>query len=73
MFEALQSSYSALHGEQKGLDWISMVMGNLEDAAALDSSYKDIFESVSNSFYQLEDAFVPYEMNWINWNLIHKD
>lgn len=56
VFEALQSSYSALHGEQKGLDWISMVMGNLEDAAALDSSYKDIFESVSNSFYQLEDA-----------------
>jgi DNA repair protein RecN (Recombination protein N) len=56
VFEAIQSSYTALHGEQKGLDWISMVMGHLEDAAALDTAYKEIFESVSNSFYQLEDA-----------------
>ncbi|MGG3560957.1 DNA repair protein RecN [Neobacillus rhizosphaerae] len=55
-FEAIQSSYTALHGEQRGLDWLSMVMGSLEDAAALDSTYKDIFEAVSNSFYQLEDA-----------------
>ncbi|WP_413308943.1 DNA repair protein RecN [Bacillus sp. 1P10SD] len=55
-FEAIQSSYSALRGEQRGLDWIGMVMGYLEDAASLDTTYKDIFESVSNSFYQLEDA-----------------
>ncbi|MDR6122446.1 DNA repair protein RecN (Recombination protein N) [Bacillus sp. SLBN-46] len=55
-FEAIQSSYTALHGEQRGLDWLSMVMGHLEDAAALDSTYKDIFEAVSNSYYQLEDA-----------------
>ena len=27
------SSYNALQGEQKGLDWIGLVMGNLEDAA----------------------------------------
>ncbi len=33
-----------------------MVMGHLEDAAALDSNYKEAYESVSNSFYQLEDA-----------------
>ncbi|WML45240.1 DNA repair protein RecN [Neobacillus sp. PS3-40] len=56
IFEAIQSSYRGLQGEQKGLDWISLVMGNLEDAAALDSAYKDVFEVVSNSFYMLEDA-----------------
>lgn len=56
VFEALQSSYTALNGEQKGLDWISMVMGHLEDAASLDTAYKGLFESVSNSYYQLEDA-----------------
>lgn len=56
VFESIQSSHTALHGEQKGLDWISMVMGHLEDAAALDSAYKDIYEAVSNSYYQLEDA-----------------
>ncbi|WP_066060687.1 DNA repair protein RecN [Neobacillus soli] len=56
VFEAIQSGYTALHGEQKGLDWLGMVMGHLEDAAALDEAYKEIFEAVSNSFYQLEDA-----------------
>ncbi|MFP5113529.1 DNA repair protein RecN [Bacillaceae bacterium C204] len=56
VFEALQSSHTALQGEQKGLDWISMVMGHLEDAAAIDNAYKDVYEAVSNSYYQLEDA-----------------
>ena len=31
-------------------------MGHLEDAACIGSSYKELSESVSNSFYQLEDA-----------------
>jgi DNA repair protein RecN (Recombination protein N) len=56
VFDAIQSSYNALTGEQKGLDWISLVMGQLEDAQALDSAYKELYESVMNSFYQLEDA-----------------
>jgi len=56
VFEALQSSHTALQGEQKGLDWISMVMGHLEDAASIDNAYKDMYEAVSNSYYQLEDA-----------------
>jgi DNA repair protein RecN (Recombination protein N) len=56
VFESIQASHTALHGEQKGLDWISMVMGHLEDAAALDTAYKDIYEAVSTSYYQLEDA-----------------
>ena len=56
VFEAIQSSYSALNGEQKGLDWIGMVMGHLEDAATLDSNFKGMFETVSNTFYQLEDV-----------------
>ncbi|MDN3016576.1 DNA repair protein RecN [Paenibacillus sp. BSR1-1] len=56
VFAAVQSSYNGLNGEHKGLDWISLVMGHLEDAASLDNAYKEIYESVSNSFYQLEDA-----------------
>ncbi|WP_223591479.1 DNA repair protein RecN [Neobacillus bataviensis] len=56
VFAAVQSGYNGLNGEQKGLDWISLVMGHLEDAASLDNAYKEIYESVSNSFYQLEDA-----------------
>ncbi|WP_374717819.1 DNA repair protein RecN [Neobacillus sp.] len=56
LFEAFQLSYSALNGEQKGLDWLGMAMGHLENAASLDSTYKDLYEAVSNCYYQLEDA-----------------
>nr|WP_263325787.1 DNA repair protein RecN [Neobacillus sp. Marseille-Q6967] len=56
VFEAIQSGYNGLNGDGKGLDWVSMVMGHLEDASALDPSYKEVYESVMNCFYQLEDA-----------------
>ncbi|MCL6570496.1 MAG: DNA repair protein RecN [Bacillus sp. (in: Bacteria)] len=70
VFEAIQSSHIALQGEQKGLDWISMVMGHLEDAAALDGAYKNISESVSNCFYQLEDAahFLRNELDVLEYD-----
>ena len=55
-FEALKSGYQALKGEQKGLDWVGMAMGFLEDAQGFDPTYKELFENVSNSFYMLEDA-----------------
>jgi DNA repair protein RecN (Recombination protein N) len=56
IFEAVQSSYTALQGEQKGLDWVSLVMGHLEAAAALDDAYKNTYEAVANSYYLLEEA-----------------
>jgi DNA repair protein RecN (Recombination protein N) len=56
IYEAIQAGYNALNGDQKGLDWIGMVMGHLEDAAAIDDSYKEIYELIMTSFYQLEDA-----------------
>ena len=56
IYEAVQASYDALQGEQKGLDWIGIVMGHLEDINGLNPEYKELSESVSNSFYILEDA-----------------
>ncbi|WP_079509683.1 DNA repair protein RecN [Mesobacillus jeotgali] len=56
IFDSIQTSYNALQGDQKGLDWIGMVMDNLQTAAELDPEYKAVAESVSNSFYMLEDA-----------------
>ena len=53
---AVKASYNALQGEQKGLDWIGLVMGHLEDIDGLNPEYKELSESVSNSFYILEDA-----------------
>jgi len=56
IYEAVHASYNALQGEQKGLDWISLVMSQMEDAAALNPEYKELTESIANSFYLLEDA-----------------
>ncbi|HEO8418714.1 DNA repair protein recN [Mycobacteroides abscessus subsp. abscessus] len=55
LYDSIQTGYTALRGEQKGLDWLGEVMGNMEEAASLDTEYKDMAESVSNSYYILED------------------
>jgi DNA repair protein RecN (Recombination protein N) len=56
IYESIQTSYTALQGEQKGLDWIGLVMDNLQNAADLDTDYKSVADTVANSFYMLEDA-----------------
>ncbi|MFE8702536.1 DNA repair protein RecN [Cytobacillus sp. FJAT-54145] len=55
IYGAMKSAYSSLQGEQKGLDWIGHVMSQLEDIAQIEPSYKEMAETVSNSFYILED------------------
>ncbi|MDZ5471065.1 DNA repair protein RecN (plasmid) [Bacillus sp. 31A1R] len=55
IYDAIKSGYSALHGDQRGLDWIGLLMSHLEDAAQLDSKYKEMADAVSGSFYMLED------------------
>ena len=56
IFESVQTSYNALKDEQKGLDWIGLVMGEMENAAELNPEYKDMAEAVSNSYYMLEEV-----------------
>ncbi len=53
---ALQTSYNALNGEQHALDWLSVAMNNLSEAASLDESLQNSSEAVSNSYFLLEDA-----------------
>jgi DNA repair protein RecN (Recombination protein N) len=55
LFSLIQSSYLHLNGDHKGLDSVGSIMGFLEDAANLDSRYKEMFDSISNIFYSLED------------------
>ncbi|MDF1507563.1 DNA repair protein RecN [Robertmurraya sp. DFI.2.37] len=55
LHEALNISYSALQGDNKGLDWLGLAMNHLEDAASIDEHYKEVSDTVSNSFYVLED------------------
>jgi DNA repair protein RecN (Recombination protein N) len=56
IFASLQSAYESLQGEQTGLDWVGMAMSNFEDAAELDSENKEMYEVVSNCYFQLEDV-----------------
>lgn len=56
LFDALKTSYGALQGEQRGLDWVGLVMSQLETAAELEEDFEPLLETVSNCFYLLEDA-----------------
>lgn len=55
VYEALQEGYSALYGEQKGLEWIGRAMTELEGIANLDQGYKQMFDQIAESYYQLEE------------------
>ncbi|MFS0822805.1 DNA repair protein RecN [Bacillus sp. 1P02SD] len=55
IFKALQNSYNALHGDQKGLDWVGLAMNHAEDVMDIDNDLKGIQEVISNSYYQLEE------------------
>lgn len=56
LFGSLKDGYEQLQGDQRGLDSIGRAMSMLETAAEVDSKYQSIKESVSNSYYMLEDA-----------------
>ncbi|MFD1707041.1 DNA repair protein RecN [Siminovitchia sediminis] len=56
LFESLKEGYENLQNERKGLDYVSQAMSVLETAADVDPRYKELYESVSNSYYMLEDT-----------------
>ena len=53
--EAVQASYDAFRANKRDLIG-SGAMGHLEDINGMNAEYKELAESVSNSFYILEDA-----------------
>lgn len=55
VFHALQEGYSALYGEQKGLDWIGRAMSELEGITELDENYKQMYDQIAGSYYLLEE------------------
>lgn len=56
LFSLLQDSYSSLYGEGRGLDFLSTAVSHLEEAVTIDEQLRDLYESVSSSFYLLEEA-----------------
>jgi DNA repair protein RecN (Recombination protein N) len=81
IYQALQSSYDALYGEQRGLDWIGLAMSHLDGVADIDSSLKEAHETISNSYYLLEEVayqlreqldkleYDPERLDWIESRL----
>ncbi|MFZ3588434.1 DNA repair protein RecN [Bacillus sp. DJP31] len=56
IYQSMNTAYHALHGDQRGLDWIGLAMSHLESISSIDEEYKKLFETIKNSFYQLEDV-----------------
>lgn len=56
IYESLQNAYNALRSEQGGLDWVGMASSQLEDLSDINEPLQKLSESVSNSYYLLEDA-----------------
>ncbi|MER2064310.1 MAG: DNA repair protein RecN, partial [Alkalibacterium sp.] len=55
--EALSSSYAALQGEEySGLDSVGQAMEKMAAIEAIDETFKQISESLSTAFFQLQEA-----------------
>ncbi len=56
LFSLLEDSYHSLYGEGRGLDFLTTTVSHLEEAASIDEELREIHESVSNSYFLLEEA-----------------
>ncbi|MCY8837039.1 DNA repair protein RecN [Bacillus atrophaeus] len=56
IYQALQNAYNALRNEQGGLDWVGMASSQLDDISDINEPLQKLSESVSNSYYLLEDS-----------------
>ncbi|WP_246944610.1 DNA repair protein RecN [Bacillus pinisoli] len=56
IYQSVSNAYHALHGDQRGMDWVGLAMNQLESISSIDSTFKNIFETLSTCFYQLEDV-----------------
>ncbi|MET3289639.1 UNVERIFIED_CONTAM: DNA repair protein RecN (Recombination protein N) [Brevibacillus sp. OAP136] len=54
--KGVRSAYTALSGDQRGMDWLGHAMGELERLQQYDESLGPIIEAVQAAYYQVEDA-----------------
>ncbi|WP_067728123.1 DNA repair protein RecN [Oceanobacillus damuensis] len=52
---ALQDAYTALYGEQRGLEWVSQAQMSLQDNSKYDSFIAEKSEEISNHYFSLEE------------------
>jgi DNA repair protein RecN (Recombination protein N) len=55
LYQSLNNCYHAMHGEQKGLDWVGQAMSESEGLEEIDKNLKEVNETISNCYYQLEE------------------
>ncbi|TFB23852.1 DNA repair protein RecN [Filobacillus milosensis] len=53
--EHLQTTYYALYGESKGLDYLSHAMTSLENLEDVDSSFNQLSEQLKANYYAIEE------------------
>ncbi len=56
VFDKMSSSYEAILGESKGLDYIGAAMEGLQDIAEVDQQLNELSETVASAFYTLQDT-----------------
>lgn len=55
IFDSLQSTYYALYGESKGLDYLSHAMTSLEQLEDVNDTYKHLSEQLKSNYYVIEE------------------
>ena len=56
IFERLNTAYESISGDNHALDWVGSAMSDLEDAASIDKTLSSQAETISTSFYTLQDT-----------------
>ncbi|GEC90935.1 DNA repair protein RecN [Brevibacillus brevis] len=56
VYSTIQDAYRALHGDQKGMDWLGHAMGELERGVNYEEQLVPILEMVQSAYYQIEDV-----------------
>jgi DNA repair protein RecN (Recombination protein N) len=55
LYEAGQTAYEALNGEDKALDWMRKAISELESIDSLDAELDDVTKAIGESFYIIEE------------------
>jgi DNA repair protein RecN (Recombination protein N) len=55
LYKSIQTSYTSLSGEGRGLDHLRDALSELETVVGLDPALDQLYETFSSSFYQIED------------------
>ncbi|WP_349407729.1 DNA repair protein RecN [Pseudalkalibacillus sp. SCS-8] len=56
LYQAVNDAYQALYGDGKGIDILGLAMSHLENVSDYDQALKPIEETITNTYYALEDA-----------------